>query len=292
VEDHDGEPVRRTKMRASTYAGQPVHEVSFLRCEDSRVPWSAVVPVKSLAAAKTRLAARVASEDLAFAFAQDTISALLSSPHISRVITATSDPLVSAWSLAAGAEVFDDGTHEGINAAAAAAAAACVPEPDDVVIVLADLPCLTRTSLEQVLDLATKHRVSFVADAAGTGTTMWFGTSGVAVASHFGSHSRQAHLQAGAVDLVASEALEQWALVRRDVDTEDDLAHAMALGVGAATRRAVSTVVTTISCDDLQVVVIDEAGHTTSLPRVQLDAMAQARPGQRLLMLADRLTFP
>jgi len=256
------------------------------------MPWSAVVPVKSLAAAKSRLAARVASEDLAFAFAQDTISALLSSPLVSRVITATSDPLVSRWARAAGAEIFDDTDYPGINAAAAAATATCSPELDDVVIVLADLPCLTRESLEQVLDAARAHRVSFVADADGTGTTMWCAMSGEPVASHFGPHSRAAHIQAGAADLAASGDSARWARVRLDVDTEDDLTHALALGVGAATRRTLSTVVTTVSCDDLQVVVIDEAGHTTSLHRDQLDAMIQARPGQRLLMHADRLTFP
>ena len=256
------------------------------------MPWSAVVPVKSLAAAKSRLAARVASEDLALAFAQDTISALLATPQISRVITATADPLVSAWARAAGAEVFDDTNHEGINVAAAAAAAACIPELDDVLIVLADLPCLTSASLEHVLDAATAHRVSFVADADGTGTTMWCGISGAPVASRFGPQSREAHLQAGAVDLVASDRSAHLALARRDVDTEDDLAHALALGVGAATRRALSTVVTTVSCDDLQIVVIDEAGHTTSLPRDHLEAMTHVRPGQRLLMLADRLSLP
>jgi len=199
--------------------------------------WSAVVPVKGLAHAKSRLASSASSDHLALAFAQDTISALLTTAGIARVIVATSDPVVTAWTHEAGGETFDDGDYAGINPAAMAAASHA-PAGDGIVVVLADLPCLTAPVMHQVLMAADQFDRSFLTDAQGTGTTMWFARPGMLVEPHFGPQSRAAHASSGSKDLVLEHGDAAWPQARRDVDTVDDLANAIELGVGEATRRA------------------------------------------------------
>jgi 2-phospho-L-lactate guanylyltransferase len=73
----------------------------------------------------------------------------------------------------------------------------------------------------------------FVADLAGTGTTLLAAGPGVALGAAFGPASRDRHLGSGAVELVAAES------VRHDVDTPADLEHAKALGLGPHTTAAV-----------------------------------------------------
>jgi 2-phospho-L-lactate guanylyltransferase len=199
--------------------------------------WSAVVPVKGLAHAKSRLATFASSDHLALAFAQDTISALLVTDGIGRVIVATSDPVVTAWTREAGGETFDDAECAGINPAVMAAATHAHAE-GGIVVVLADLPCLTSLIMDQVLEAAGQVDHSFLADAQGTGTTMWFSTLGINIEPHFGPGSRAAHAASGGVDLVLTHGEDAWPRARRDVDTVDDLTEAIALGVGAATRHA------------------------------------------------------
>ncbi len=199
--------------------------------------WSAVVPVKELTHAKSRLAMPGSSAHLALAFAQDTISALLETEGISRVIVATSDPVVSAWTLQSGGEVFDDAEYAGINPAVMAAADS-LPRDDGVLVVLADLPCLNAQVLKQVIMAAEQFDRSFVTDAQGTGTTMWFAKEGMRVEPHFGPGSRAAHVASGSVDLVLLHGDDAWPKARRDVDTVDDLTNAITLGVGVATSQA------------------------------------------------------
>jgi 2-phospho-L-lactate guanylyltransferase len=69
----------------------------------------------------------------------------------------------------------------------------------------------------------------FVADAAGTGTTL-LTAAGVPLDPRFGRDSAAAHAGAGAVPLDGG-----WPGLRRDVDTPADLAAAVRLGVGTAT---------------------------------------------------------
>lgn len=198
--------------------------------------WSAVVPVKGLAQAKSRLGT-LSIGGLALAFAQDTISALLATDDVGQVIVATSDPIVSTWSRDMGAKTFDDSAHAGLNPATRAAADIAIGS-EGLVIVLADLPCLTPGAMREVLAAAAGSDRSFVADAEGSGTTMWLAQRGVAVDPRFGADSRAAHLASGCTDLVLRHGEDAWPRARRDVDTEDDLRAALELGVGPATLDA------------------------------------------------------
>jgi 2-phospho-L-lactate guanylyltransferase len=202
--------------------------------------WTVVVPVKRLSAAKSRMGAAgvPALDDLAMAFFQDTTAAALSCSIVARVVVATTDERVAGWALDMGCSVFDDRHHPGINAAAEAAGASV---GGTIAVLVSDLPCATAQALEFSLRLARAHPQAFLADAAGTGTTLWTSTATGAAHPRFGEGSRAAHRAAGAVDLVelaASHAsLER---MRRDVDTPSDLVDALRIGVGPHTAAAVT----------------------------------------------------
>ncbi len=77
---------------------------------------------------------------------------------------------------------------------------------------------------------------AFVADAEGTGTTLLVAAPGVTLDPRFGGGSAARHAASGAAALDG-----EWPGLRRDVDTPADLAAALALGVGPATRAALAS---------------------------------------------------
>jgi len=98
----------------------------------------------------------------------------------------------------------------------------------------ADLPALGAAELGRALAEAAQAKQAFVADAAGTGTTLYTATPGVAFSPRFGPGSRDAHRSAGAVELL----LPGIDGLRRDVDTIDDLHDAARIGLGPRTSVA------------------------------------------------------
>jgi 2-phospho-L-lactate guanylyltransferase len=208
---------------------------------DVRVaPWTVVIPVKALQHAKTRLAADVPTPaDLAIAFLRDALASVLATPSVQRTVVVTADPVVAALAEKAGATVVDDSAHPGINRAAQHGAAHRAPG-SAIAVIVSDLPCLTPGALTVALDAASGCRHAFLADLDGTGTTMWFAAAEAPVDPHFGLHSRAAHADAGAVDLVAAHPDLADALVRArlDIDTVAALDRAVDVGVGEATAAA------------------------------------------------------
>lgn len=200
--------------------------------------WQAIVPVKSMAHAKSRLG----RDDLAWPFLRDCVHALKHVALISRIVITTSDEDVHRWAVREGCLVVPDHGHDGINAAVLHAATVA-PADFGLMVMVSDLPCLTPGAVARVLDAASRYPVSFLADAQGSGTTTWCSTTKEPPVTHFGRNSRQAHASSGAVDLVRSQG-DDWAAgvaaARCDVDTPDALERAIALGVGAQTSLAVS----------------------------------------------------
>lgn len=201
--------------------------------------WTVVIPVKSLARAKSRLgAASPPPSTLARAFLADVLASALACPTVLEVIVATGDPDAATLSRACGARVVDDTGHEGINAAVTAAA--CQADPATrIAVVVSDLPRLTTSALEQVLTAGMDHPTSFVTDRAGTGTTMWLAASPSLMPPAFGEGSRERHRSAGAVDLVEHLGPEFSAEVmsaRCDVDTQADLTASDLPPLGRHTR--------------------------------------------------------
>ncbi|MFD0369316.1 2-phospho-L-lactate guanylyltransferase [Streptomyces sp. NPDC059071] len=198
--------------------------------------WSLVVPLKPLALAKSRLGAAVGAglrPRLALAFAEDTVAAALTCPAVRDVAVVTDDPAAGAALGALGARIVADVPGTGLNGALAhgARAVRAVRPGARVAALNADLPALRPAELARVLAVAGQFRRAFLADAAEIGTTFLSAGPGVELEPAFGGASRRRHLSSGAVEI----RLAGVDSVRRDVDTGEDLAAAVALGVGPRT---------------------------------------------------------
>jgi 2-phospho-L-lactate/phosphoenolpyruvate guanylyltransferase len=197
--------------------------------------WTLVVPVKPLARAKSRLsgAAGPHRERLALAIATDTVSAVLRSSRVHRVVVVTDDPIAAPELAALGAVIVPDEPDSGLNPALfhGAAEARRLAPASAVGALSADLPSLRPAELDQVLDAASAAPNAFVADAAGVGTTLYTARPGASFTPVFGLDSRARHREGGAREL----DLENVPSVRRDVDTIEDLREALELGVGPHT---------------------------------------------------------
>lgn len=199
--------------------------------------WFLVVPVKRLAAAKTRLGPPydLHRADLALAFALDTTAAALACPTVDAVVTVTDDPVAADALRDIGAQVVADEPDAGLNPALThGAAAAARMWPDRGAGALsADLPGLRPDELTTVLARAAAHDRSFVRDAGGSGTTLVLARSAADLRPSFGPGSADRHASSGMTDLSSIDVMS----VRRDVDTAGDLDLAAASGFGQRTTR-------------------------------------------------------
>jgi len=194
--------------------------------------WSVLIPVKVLAEAKSRLASLAGPRraELALALASDTVTAVLASDAVARVIVITDDQDAAVALAALGALVVPDEPGSGLNPAlrhGARYAAARWPG-DGMAALSADLPALRPEQIGQALRAAAAWPTAFVADAAGDGTTLYAARAGAAFQPAFGLASRARHAAGGAAEL----GLDGIGGLRRDVDTPSDLRGAVALGLG------------------------------------------------------------
>lgn len=205
---------------------------------DDVTTWGVVVPVKLLAVAKTRLGSYgdVARQELALAFAADVVTAALRCRLVQHVLVVTDDPLAARTLAALGASVAPDSPDDGLNPALAHGADLLRARGDSGVATLSsDLPSLRPEDLEGALRAVRAGGRAFVPDADARGTTLLAAGPGAALDPAYGPESRLRHLASGAVELPGTRAL------RRDVDTPEDLAQALALGVGPHTATVASS---------------------------------------------------
>ena len=200
--------------------------------------WCLVVPVKRLALAKTRLAAAAGPyrSELALAFALDTVGAALGCDLVRAVVAVTDEPKAARLLRQLGAEVVADRPDAGLNPALVhGAEAARAADPDCGIGALsADLPALRPAELARALRQATAA-VSFVRDAGRDGTTLLLARPGSELEPEFGPASADRHAARGAVELLSAG----FPSLRRDVDTEEDLAAALGLGLGPRSAEVV-----------------------------------------------------
>jgi 2-phospho-L-lactate guanylyltransferase len=194
-----------------------------------------VVPVKPPTIGKSRLLGPTDHERrrLAEAFALDTVAACLATDRVAEVLVATDDAAFSTRFAALGCATIPDGDSTGLNSAlrqAVAEAGRRWPALSPVAL-CADLPALRPADLDAALQSVDGAAAAFVADAAGTGTTLYLAPYD-GFDPHFGVDSRRAHLSTGAVEIPG-----ELATLRHDVDDLDDLRAALALGVGPETER-------------------------------------------------------
>jgi 2-phospho-L-lactate/phosphoenolpyruvate guanylyltransferase len=203
--------------------------------DKARFTWSVLMPVKVLAQAKSRLAGLAGPHrpELALDLACDTVTAVLETAQVARVVVITDDPVAAAALGGLGALVVPDEPRDGLNAAlryGAAFAAARWPGCGTAAL-SADLPALRPAELARALKAAMTFQRAFVADAAGDGTTLYTAAPGAVFRPAFGLASRARHAASGATEL----ELKDIPGLRRDVDTPADLRGAAALGLGPRT---------------------------------------------------------
>jgi 2-phospho-L-lactate guanylyltransferase len=202
-----------------------------------------IIAVKRLGAAKTRLAPVLSAEgreNIVLAMLVDTISAASAVPAVRAITVVTPDEMAADTARGLGALVVADPTPEHhpdpLNNAILTAAAAVGATTSDIVVLQGDLPAVQPHELAEAINAARGHQRSFVGDRHGTGTAALF-AFGVAPDPLFGPDSARRHADSGAAELT-----EAWPGLRCDIDTPEDLAAAMRLGVGPATTRAVGTI--------------------------------------------------
>jgi 2-phospho-L-lactate guanylyltransferase len=214
--------------------------VADLTGEIVRQPASivAVVPIKAPARAKMRLELPARTrQQLALAFALDTVAAATGSGVFSSVLVVTSDPRVrQAMRRRRVTVVAEKGTAGLAGAVHEGCRWGRVQFPGAATLVVpSDLPSMTAKELAATVSRAVAYEASFVRDAFGKGTTLLYRSSQSQIRAHYGPGSAALHLAAGAEDLEGVAPA-----VRHDIDTLADLAGAMELGVGATTRAVVA----------------------------------------------------
>jgi 2-phospho-L-lactate guanylyltransferase len=192
--------------------------------------WTAVIPVKRLHAAKTRLRGAVPVDrhpELALAMVRDTVTAVLGSSVVADLVVVTDDPAVSAAVRDLGARVAPD-PGAGLNAAMRYGADEVAGLSAYRVVLAGDLPALRPEHLDDVLGRAAGR--SFVPDAAGIGTVLLAAPPRAVLDPRFGGPSAAAHAASGATPLAGD-----WPGLRQDVDTAADLDTVLTLGAGRRT---------------------------------------------------------
>jgi 2-phospho-L-lactate guanylyltransferase len=198
-----------------------------------------VIPVKSLAVAKSRLLGaadagvgdRDAHASLVLAMAADTIRAALDATAVRRVLVVTQDPLVALMAEREGAQSLQDEPAGGLNAAVEHGARSLRRDDARSVVgaLQADLPALRPAELSAAVAAAAGRR-AFCTDRQGSGTTLLLSAPGLGLLPRFGLGSARAHQATGAL-LV----LGRWPSLVADVDRESDLTLAAELGLGPRT---------------------------------------------------------
>jgi 2-phospho-L-lactate/phosphoenolpyruvate guanylyltransferase len=206
--------------------------------------FTAVIPVKRLSTAKSRLRGAVPAarhEDLALAMMRDTVVAVLATPAVTEVLVITDDADARNAAAALGARTEPDGPDAGLNDALRHGADDLAGLGRNRVVLAGDLPALRSADLGAAL--AGADRRSFVPDAADTGTVLLAAPAGVPLDPHFGVGSAAAHAASGARRLTGD-----WPGLRQDVDTAADLRTVLALGPGAHTCALLRDLGLTVEC--------------------------------------------
>ena len=194
--------------------------------------WRLIVPVKAQLSAKTRLhpPAGVARADLAHAFALDTLTAALGGMPPGRVLVVTSDEFTATFVREQGGTVIPDPGH-GLNPAIRAGVEH-VQQVQGLVptaVLLGDIPTLRAQDLAIALAHCSVHPRAFVPDASGCGTVLLSALRPQDVHPRFGVNSARAHgLECVRLDL-------DLPALRTDVDDDEGLREALAIGVGTHT---------------------------------------------------------
>jgi 2-phospho-L-lactate guanylyltransferase len=181
--------------------------------------WTAIVPLKTSGARKSRLADLLSSDErtaLSLRMFRHVIDVLDHHPQIDPVIV-LSDAPPPGWD---GDWAVDDG--RGLNIELAALRATITT---DFVVLHADLPLLEINDIDALLSGAEQHAIAIAPDRHGTGTNGLAIKSGVDLDFHFGLDSFRLHR-----DQAPTCAVVMRGGFAIDLDTPDDFAVVRAAG--------------------------------------------------------------
>jgi len=195
---------------------------------------AAILPVKRLRRAKSRLGASVADPlrgELARAMVGDVLVALAEARSVERTIVVTAEESVAAAARYLGALVVKDTAEPTQSAAVGLGIVAAVAEGfERVLCVPGDCPALDPAEIDALLtgdagrrSKDTRPGVAIVPDRHGTGTNGLVLLPPDAIAPSFGPGSRERHERLAADAGVACR-IAQPASLLLDIDTGEDLA--------------------------------------------------------------------
>lgn len=182
----------------------------------------AIIPVKRLAAAKSRLGDRFDAGEraaLVVDMLQSVLTALAASGAVAARLVVSPDPAVLAVAEATGAGALLQ-AGEGLNEALTAARAVAPAAP--LLVVLADLPLLRPGEVAALLALAGRAPVVIAPDRAGRGTNALALAAGAPLPFQFGPDSCARH-RAAAAALGLPALLYHSPGTALDLDTPADL---------------------------------------------------------------------
>ena len=182
----------------------------------------ALVPVKALAASKSRLfpeRARRDVEALSLAMMGDVIACLRAVPGLGEVAVTTPDAAVAECAARAGARVLLR-PDPGLNAALEAAAAELVAPGEALLIVLGDVAAADPADVAALLAAAPERGVALTPTSDGGTSALWRRPADV-IAPHFGPDSAKAHREAASAAGAAYVELEL-ASLSIDIDVGED----------------------------------------------------------------------
>lgn len=188
----------------------------------------ALIPVKSLAKAKSRLAPilnPLDRRDLVIAMLERVVGQCVACERISHVCVVTSDREIAAIAETSGAIAIGEPDDAGLNRAATAGLqSARTFEIDQILILPADIPFLTQSELNQLLDDSNDHRRSVIAPChKGKGTNALLIPAHAAFTPQFGEASFWRHFaQLSALNL--KPRILRLPGIAADIDQSDDLA--------------------------------------------------------------------
>ncbi|MGL5808646.1 MAG: 2-phospho-L-lactate guanylyltransferase [Nocardioides sp.] len=204
---------------------------------DPGTSFVALIPVKPPHLGKRRLGSMAPAfrTALASAFALDTMTAVSECALVDQVVLVTTDPGLAARAGRSGLSVLPDPPADDLNAMLVSVVESLDMAARRAILVTpADLPAMTPEDLAQTLSLWDEGGPAFVADAQGTGTTLYLARA-ADFAPRYGPTSRADHLAAGAVELPV-----YLSTVQHDVDQIADLDAAVGLGLGRHTRAVLA----------------------------------------------------
>ena len=205
----------------------------------------ALVPVRSLSGAKSRLGEPLDAEeraDLVMGLLQRTVEAALKATRLAGVVVVSMDAELLRQARAMGAATLlqeTDGLNEGLDEARGAAGTAATA----VVVLPADLPGVDAPAIDRLAEAGDaalrgdldKPLVVLVPDRHGTGTNALLVAPPNAIPFRFGEGSRAAHAEAARA--AGASYLELDGPLSFDVDTLEDLLEADRRGLDHAVGR-------------------------------------------------------